>query len=303
MDRKITLLLIILICSICCLNIISAGNNTTDNLTSENNGETSDNFIIPVHITDNGIKFSDGFTGFCIDSSKNIITADDKFTAHPTSSEEHENNVKLAIIESYKAGEENNIGNIVAQVLNGNKEYNVAQAVFNSTESVGDTAVVVINNTTEATFTFELLKSADGSKSDCLAYTVSFRTISNDGPLGASNNNNESSTNETANQTSNSNAQPQTNTTTENNNTNDTGNSNGGQTTANETNETNTVTVNVNNTTIINQNNTKVINKTNEPQNATIPEKIMKATGNPIFILAIVIVVIAIVAVAMRRRN
>lgn len=337
MFKKIITLLIVLIISGCCLGLISADNNTTDNLTAEDNiaAETIEdlsNFIIPVHITGNGIEFSDGFTGFCIDSSKATITVDDQFTAQPTKNEETENLIKLAIIESYKAGKEDNLGDIVSQVLNGNKEYDVAKAVFNSTETVDDTATVDIDNTTGATFTFELLKSTDDSKSDCLAYKVSMKTVENDAVLGASDNEtSQGIDNESANQTGNS--QDVATKSTDNgandtddktlesasgandtdgnatDNVNDTKKANSGETIVNETNKTiitktNTTIINETNTTIINQNNTKIINKTNEtPKNATIQDTIMRAAGNPITILIIVIAIIAIVGVVMKRRQ
>lgn len=309
MNKRIIPLLVILIFTISCIAIVSATNNTTDNLTAGDIEEDSNNYIIPVRITDNGIEFSDGFTGFCLDSSKDTITANDKFTSGPTNNDELQNHVKIAIIECYKAGKEDDIQNVVLQVLNGNRTYDVVESVFSSTETISDTAVVNINNTTEATFTFELLKSTDDSKSDCLAYTVSFRTISNEGLLGASNDDaNQSASNETSNQSNSEDA------TTANNNTESNSEANGkgstdGQTVINETNntiinKTNTVIVNETNTTVINKNNTKIINKTNEtPQNATLQNTIMRVVGNPIFLLVIVIVIIAIAAFAVRRKN
>lgn len=311
MNRKIIPLLIVLIGSLCCLGMVSADDNTTDNLT-DGNVEDMMEYVMPVHITDNGIEFSDGFIGFCIDSKKPAVTANDHFSAQPTKNEVLENHIKLAIIEAYKAGKEDNLGDIVLQVINGNKEHDIVEAVFNSTETVNDTATVALNNTTEATFTFELLTSQDGSKSDCLAYKVSMKEIKTDEALKATNDDvNQSADNESAAVASTSdNATSKTD---------DAGNktaaaggdeqSDDGQTVVNETNKTvinktNTVIVNENNTTVINKNNTKVINKANDnPQNATIPQKIMRTVGNPIFLLVIVIVIIAVVGVVMRRKN
>ena len=311
MNRKIIPLLIVLIGSLCCLGMVSADDNATDNLT-DGNVEDMMEYVMPVHITDNGIEFSDGFIGFCIDSKKPAVTANDHFSAQPTKNEVLENHIKLAIIEAYKAGKEDNLGDIVLQVINGNKEHDIVEAVFNSTETVNDTATVALNNTTEATFTFELLTSQDGSKSDCLAYKVSMKEIKTYEALKATNDDvNQSADNESAAVASTSdNATSKTD---------DAGNktaaaggdeqSDDGQTVVNETNKTvinktNTVIVNENNTTVINKNNTKVINKANDnPQNATIPQKLMRTVGNPIFLLVIVIVIIAVVGVVMRRKN
>lgn len=312
MDKKIIALLIILIFSVGCLSFVSADNNTTDTATVENSEknvtvteEDLTDYITPVHITDKGIEFSDGFVGFCIDSAKGAITANDKFTSQNTGNDEIQNNVKLAIIDCYKSGKENNIQNVVSQAISGNKNYN-------SGESVGDTAVVKINNTTEATFTFELLKPADSSHSDCLAYKVSLKTVAGDDVLGASDNN----VNDTVENTTENNATTENTTinnatsdnTTENKNASDEKQLPSNQTVINNNtiiNNTNN-TVNIeNNTTIINQNNnTKIINKTNElPKNATLQQRIMRTVGNPIFLLVLVIVIIAVVAVVIRRKG
>ena len=306
MDKKIMTLLIILIFAVGCVSFVWADKNTTDNLTVENIEENmTDNnlseYIIPVHITDNGIEFSDGFIGFCIDSSKDVITVNDKFTSQNTRNDEIENNVKLAIIECYKAGKENDIQNVVSQILNGNKNYDIVDSVLNSGESVNDAAVVKINNTTEATFTFELLKPTDDSKSDCLAYTVSLKTVDSNDEV------NDAAENTTENNSTIEN-------TTENNSTTEDTNISDAQVTTNQTivnntnntilNNTNNNITNENNTTIINQNNTKIINKTNEtPKNATIQETIMRVVGNPITILVIVIAILAVVGVVMKRKQ
>lgn len=317
MNKIIITLLIVLACSLCCLSMVSADDNATDNITLENI-ENMNDYIIPVHITDNGIEFSDGFVGFCIDSAKSSVTVNDNFTSQPAKDSDVENHIKLAIIEAYKAGKEDNLGDIVSQVIAKNKENDIVKAVFDSTQTVDDTAVVEINNTTEATFTFELLNSLDDSKSDCLAYKVSFKTIENSPVLGVANDevnesaDNESTDNESAKLESTSeDATAKVNDTQDNTSAagNDDAKSDDDQTIINETNKTiinktNTVIVNENNTTVINKNTTKVINKTNDnPQNATVQQKIMRTVGNPIFLLAIVIVIIAIVGVVMRRKN
>lgn len=297
--------------------MVSAGNNTTDNLTVEDNGDNQTDYIIAVQITDNGIEFSDGFTGFCIDASKNIANMNSKFTSQNTRNDEIQNQIKLAIIECYKSGKENNIQNVIDQLINGNKDYDIVSSVLNSTENIGDTATLNINNTTEATFTFELLKPTDDGQSECLAYEVSFRTIESNDTLTAGNNETNTSENVTQNNisknttdlTNNNTAKQNNDSLKENATVNDTKKSNENQTAKNETNKTNTNQTNIvrdneTNITIINQNNTKIVNKTNDaPQNAPIQNTIMRTLGNPIFLLAIVIVIVAVVAIAMRRKG
>lgn len=327
MHKKTILLLLIVILSVGCLGLVSADNNTTDNITAEETVDLTD-YIIPISITDNGIEFSDGFRGFCLDLSKDAINVDDKFTSTSTNDEEIENNVKSAIIDCYKAGEEDHLGDFVSQVLNGNKNYDAVDTLLDSSKITDDTIVVNINNTTDATFTFELLKSADNGKSDCLAYKVSMKTIVNDDVLSSSDDEkvnlseveNETIIDETDNTTDEKTGEAsggelideavdKTNTTSDEkaNKTDD--KQSDSETVVNETNKTiinktNTVIVNETNTTIINKNTTKVINKTNEtPQNATVQDTIMKTVGNPIFLLVIVIVIIAVVAVVMRRKD
>ncbi len=314
MNKKIITLLIVLIFSVSCLAVVAQDNNTTGNATAEEIEDLTD-YIIAISTTANGIEFSDGFTGFCLDLSKDAINVDDKFTSAHTNDDKVENNVKMAIIECYKAGNENNLQNVVSQVLNGNKEYDILNATFKSNKITDDTIVVDINNDTEATFTFELLKSNNAGKSDCLAYKVSTKAIAKDDVLSATNddaNDTLETTTENNAQTNDTPAAGENNTQTDNGNDNNNTpaeKKNDGETIINETNTTtinknNTVIVNENNTTIINQKNVKVINKTNEtPKNATIQDQIMRTVGNPIFLLVVVIVIIAVVAVAMRRKN
>ena len=329
MNKKTIATFIVLIFLIICLGMTSAANNTTtannitENSTVENIEDTLTDYIIAVHITDNGIEFSDGFTGFCIDSAKNIITSDDKFTSQNTGNDEIQNNVKLTIIECYKLGKQNDMQNAISQVLNGNKNNDIAASVLDSAENIGDTAVVKINNNTEATFTFELLKPVDDGKSECLAYKVSLNTIESNNILTADNETNDTApqnNNITKNTTNENNATAENttnnitkNTTNEKNasakenkTNNDTKKSDTNQTTNNVTNknETNTLIVNKTNTTVINQNNTKIIEKTDDtPKNTNIQNIIARAVGNPLFLLMIVIVIIAIIAVVIRRKG
>jgi len=298
-----------------------AENNTTENLYIEDSG----NYILPISISDNVIKFDDGFEGFCLDLSKDSITSSDKFELGEMGNSDLENKVKLTIIECYKQSNESDIEEIVKQVLDGTIDNEAIKEALNSNEEIGDEAVVNIDNTTEATFTFELLKSTDDSKSDVLAYRVSTKTVEQPELLGASDDTNVEPTDDNAAQkdtndkntnektTENEPAEKQTDNTepnddekTEEKQTDNTEPEN--DTTVTETNntivnKTNTVIVNENNTTIINNNNVKTINTTNDtPENDTTSQ-LLKAAGNPIFILIIVIVIIAIVAVAMRRKD
>jgi len=308
MTRKIIPLLILLIISVSCLSFVSADNNTT--VTEEIEDLT--NYITVSSINGDKIEFSDGFIGFCLDSAK--IGADSKFTSRSTTS--NENAVKLAIIECYKQNKVNEMGIIISKVVAKDTSDSIVQKVLSSGETIGDSALVEINNTTEGNFNFELLKSSnDGS--DCIAYKVSLQTMIPEDTLAAGENSTESEgVNESGDTSKDTTPQSQNNSEeetapTQNNETKDVktaDDENNGETTVNEKNKTiinktKTVIVNETNTTIINQNNTKIINKTNEtPQNATVQDTIMKAAGNPIFILVVVIVVIAIVAVVMRKR-
>ena len=285
MHKKIMTLLIVMIFSISCLAVVAADNNTTDNATD---GEIEDlmDYIIPISITDKGIEFSDGFTGFCLDLTKNAVNVDDKFTSTNTQNDAVENNVKWAIIEWYKSGKTDNIEDAVSQAINGNKNYDEKDTLFESGKITDDTITVKIDNTTEATFEFELLKSANDGVSDCLAYKVSEKTVPADEVLSSSEEDivntseveNETvldmtanTTDEKAGQASGGELINDTDKKTDNN----TDKQSDDETIINETNKTivnktNTVIVNETNTTIINKNNTKVINKTKEtPQNAT----------------------------------
>ena len=313
-------LLIVLIFSLSCLVVVAANNNTSDNAAYSEEIEDLMDYIIPISFTDKGIEFSDGFTGFCLDSTKSGVNVDDKFTSTHTQNEEVENNVKWAIIEWYKSGKKDNIENAVSQAITGNKKYDAANTLFESGDIGDDKIVVKIDNTTEATFEFELLKSSKDGISDCLAYKVSMKTVPNDDVLSSSENDiantskveNDTIIDKTDNITDEKTGEASggelINETDKKTDANDNKKSDD-ETVVNETNKTilnktNVVIVNETNTTIIHKNNTKVINKTNEtPQNATVQDTIMKTVGNPIFLLVIVIVIIAVVAVVMRRKD
>lgn len=289
MMKKIIPLLILLIISVSCLSLVSADNDTNDTSEIEQIEDLA-NYIIPSSILGDKIEFSDGFAGFCLDSAKKVDSAD-RFTSQGTTG--NENKVKLAIIECYKEHKENEIGSVISKVLAKDTSDPIAAKVLSSNEQIADHAVVKIDNTTEGTFEFELLKSSSDDRPDCIGYKVSQQTvISEDTAAENDTNDTVETTNETVNnQTDNTNK-----TTNNETNKNQTDNTN------NETNKTDTVIITKTNTTVIKQNTTKIITKDDTPQNATIQEIIMKGVGNPIFILIVVFAVIAIIGVAMRRR-
>ena len=300
MIKKITILLIVLIVSVGCLSLVSADNSTNDTLKTTNEADNSVAYITVSSINGNTIKFSDGFTGFYLDSNKKIGSSD-KFTSKSTTSSE--NAVKLAIIECYKQNKENEIGSVVSKVVAKDTSNEIAKKALSSTETVGNSALVKISNTTEASFNFELLKASENDKSDCIAYTVSLQQIIPEDTLAAGENVSDTNTTSEGNNASDD-SKVQNKTSDEVTAPNKTDEKND-ETVINQTNKTiinktKTTIVNENNTTIINKNNKKITNET--PKNATIQETIMRTAGNPIFILAIVIVIIAIVGVAMRKR-
>ena len=315
MNKKIIVTLIVLLFCVGCVGIVSADNVTNE--TSQNNESVDmSTSIMPISMTDNGIEFSDGFTGFCLDLTKESITTEDGFTSQKTSGDEIQNYIKLAIIEAYRQGCEDNLGQIIASFADGsykNSDDKVIAAVLDSQESIGDTAVVELEDSIEGTFEFKLLKPATADKSDCLAYKVSLKEVASDDKLAAADNSTNESDGENAvaenNQTvpaSDNSSEDEAsieNATNENNTENESAEAIVNETNNITINETNNVTINENNTTI-NQNNTEIINETDDaPQNATIVDTIMKTAGNPIFILIVVILIAAIAAVAMRRKD
>ena len=325
MNKKIIVTLIVLLFCVSCLSLVSADNDTNETLQSNESEEVVDmsNYIMPIAINGNVIEFSDGFTGFCLDSTKDSITTDDGFTSQSTGGDEIQNYVKLAIIEAYKQGCEDNLGQIIASFADGsykNSNDKVITVVLESQETVGDSAVAELEDSIEGTFEFELLKDANGEKSDCLAYKVSLKEIPDDAKLAAiAGDNATEETNDTDNGTSDDN---ETSIDSTDNNTDDKqddekasnetdnktdDNQQNKETIVNETNKTiinktNTVTINENNTTTINKNNVKVINKTTEtPKNETIQDRLIKTVGNPIFLLIVAIAIVGVVAVLRRK--
>ena len=73
MNKKIIVTLIVLLFCVGCLSMVSADNSTNETSQDDASIDLS-NYIVPVSITDNGIEFSDGFTGFCLDLTKETIT-------------------------------------------------------------------------------------------------------------------------------------------------------------------------------------------------------------------------------------
>lgn len=315
MKKKIIILFVVLLFS---LSLVWAENNTTENMEIKEDG----NYIHPVSVINDVIKFDDGFEGFCIDLTKNDITTDDKFEPGQFASSDTENNVKLAIIEAYKQGREDDLGNIINKILKSDLDDSddVIKEVINSNEKIKDQEVVDIDNTTEATFTFELLKSADDEKSDCIAYKVLLKTVEKEDTLGTSENrdvkleNESDNTNDTAKTPSKKdNAGDSVKSNSVENNTNDsvktTSTDDNKKQPENEVNETNKTITNKTNTVITIENNTTIIHKNNVKElNNTTPQKqntfdIMKTAGNPIFILIVVVVIAVAAAVIMKRKD
>ena len=330
MTRKITALLIVLIFSVCLASIAFAENNSVNESQLADDGqnieidnannqaiEDTSNYIKITSISGREFKFNDGFTGFCLSSTGTIETGD-TFTSEAFANSQTENYVKLAIIEAYKLGKENNLGEIISKIVNGNMDTGdeVIKAVMDSNEQIGQSKTVNIDNTTEATFTFELLKSTDEDHIECLGYPVSKHPVepvisgdeaASDDKQSDDNNGTQPAGNSTPGnndkQADSGNATPEKNQT-------DDKNSKDNKTEPEKTdnkkvvkNDTtivkNTTTVIENNTTIV-HNNVKEVNNTTAPKNNTATN-LLKA-GYPIIILLIVIV-IAVVAVVIKRRE
>ncbi len=310
MKNKIITLFITIAVLFCILSVAAAEDNATDTIEEIDLSK----YITPVSINSDGVKFSDGYTGFSL-STKDDLKTSDPFTSEKTSyiSGNLENYLKLAVIECYRQDCIDDIGKIIASFCDGsyeNSNNEIIQSVLDSSESISDKQTVQINNTTEATFDFELLKS-EGNTSDYFAYKVQLKKVKNSDKLSAANDDNNTTSAEDKNNSANS-AEPVSASS------NDTGNvsENGTQNESaagekevintNKTiiNKTNTTIINENNTTIINHNNIKNITKTNEtPKNESDDNIILKTVGNPIFLLIVVIVIIAVVAVVMRKRD
>ena len=321
MNRKITALVIFLIFSLCLAGIAFAENESSDSLKTADDGEDievedTSNYITITGISNGKITFSDGFAGYAIDSSKGKITSDDTFTLGEFKNSKIENYIKLAIIEAYKQGKEDQLGEIISKIADNNldKSDSVISEVLKSGDTVSTKETVSINDNTEGTFTFELLKSTDDGKSDCIAYTVSLKTVENDklsmsddadnisDDNGTSNNNtDDSGKNNTANDdksnTNNDDAKKE----------NDNGkkesdkNNNVKENPKNNTTIMKTTTTVIENNTTITHNNVKEVNNTTEPKNDTASD-LLKA-GNPILILVIVAVVAVIAVVIMKRKD
>lgn len=307
----------VLIFALCIAGFASAENDTLDDVkSSEEDVEIEDvsNYIQVISISNGKIEFSDGFIGFCIDSEKNSVEKDDTFTQAESDNSEIENYIKLAIIEAYKQKKENDLGEIVSKIGEGNLDTSddVIKEIAGSGQTVKSSETVDIDNSTEATFDFELLKSTDSEKSDCVAYKVSFKTVKEEDVLGSDDASTDDTIKENSSQDKTQNAVKKTEDTNskedvkkENQSGDAKNNDTKQENIVNETNttiknKTNTVITIENNTTIIHKNNVKEVNNTTPEDNGT--SNIMQVAGNPIFIL-IVVVAVAIAAVVIMRRK
>ena len=185
-------------------------------------------------------------------------------------------------------------------------QYNdeVITAVLDSSDSIGDNAVVKLDDGSEATFDFELLKSSE-DKSDCLAYQVSIQPAPQDSVLGASDDNTQDEDVSISEDVQNVSGDEDTSKESE------VLASGEDETTAQETtdqdnnteiNETNKTIINKTNTVIINEKNTTVITK-NNVNNDTPENTLLKTAGNPLFILVIVIILIAVVLIVKHKKG
>ena len=357
MNKKLIAIFSVILIFLCCLSVVSADNesDTDDTATIEEttvetepaeDGGTDDkteidlsNYITALSLGSGAIQFSDGFTGYKMDPSKEDVSDDDGFTAEGTASAGgNENYFKLAVIEAYKAGRENDLDSIISSFADGSYQSSsdpVIQAVLASDETIGDNAVVKIDDTTEATFDFEVLTPVDGETSSYFAYSVSLATVEND-KLSASPDDAENDTltapaddendtltepDDAENDTLTAPAEDENDTLSEPDENKDTSGDDANATPATPqeekqtgdsqtaVNQTDKTVVNKENTTIINEKNTTVINKNNvqpakqPPKEPPVHQRILKAAGNPITILIIVIVLGGAAAIVLRRRK
>ena len=202
MNKKIVILILVILISFCFLSIAVA-DNATHNDDHTDHGKTIDKNKTPdKNKTDNktkhyilaegngnNIKFSDGFRGFILDYSKSAASSGDEFKRASTSKASNSNTLKLVIIECYKQNATGQMEKIMEDfVKTGSSNTPVGKAVAASHEKVGDHAVVKIDSKTEAVFDFEVLKSVSGNESNYFAYKVSFRTIDNEKVVNQTNN-------------------------------------------------------------------------------------------------------------------
>lgn len=195
MNKKLLTVLMV-IAVVCSLSIVSADGNDT-NATDEVSQELDlSQYITASQISNGKVEFSDGFTGFLIDSNKNKASSSDGFTANPTSVSDLGKYLKSAIVECYKQDCEDRISEVMESFADGsykNSADPVIKEAVSSNENIGDSAEVKINNDTEATFTFEILKPANNETSEYIAYKVSLKTVESEDKLSAGDDENASS--------------------------------------------------------------------------------------------------------------
>ena len=339
MNKKLIAIFAVMLIFLCCVSVASAdvenGTGDTDSAGQKQvNSEPAptetepteidlSQYITVLSIANGVAQFSDGFTGYSLDSSKQEATSHDGFESSGTGSAGSLSNyLKLAVVEAYRTNRQGDLNSIIASFVDGSYKSSsdpVIQAVLSSDETISDNAVVKIDNTTEATFNFEILTPVNGDTSSYFAYSVNMKTVEA-GPLSSAPGDDENQTlsaqdNQTdKNQTL---AAPDT----DKNNTDDgklknsdkntekNDAKNGTQQDTSAVNQTNKTVENRTNTTIVNQKNTTIINQhnvrtvDNTQKEPTPQEHIMRAVGKPIFVLIAVFVLGSAVVIALRRRD
>ena len=195
--KRILTLFIILLAILSGTGLVFAENITEENMTSSNEEERIGE---KVTTKDNGylnISFNDSYNGYCIDKGWNGASSGDTFTVENTSNARNNNNgeeignyLKILFVDYHDlvTTDKKSTQNIIWGFSN---DYHYSPECDSIIKAIKDSSdngrtisdhgeTIDINNTTKATFDFEVLNSGSYGYQSFFGYKITYKTIVNE---------------------------------------------------------------------------------------------------------------------------
>ena len=198
MRRTLITLFIIFLASVSCLNSAAAQNETEMLMANDEEEiiEKNEKEVLAEEEGNFNISFNDGYNGYCIDYGKHDAKPGDSFTAEDTSNiinkntgENVGNYLKTYFVEYYedamrdKIVTQHTIWHFTDDFNGWRLDYGLIENIKTSSsakEIPDHGAVKKINDTTEAVFDFEMLKTGESENQNFFAYKITYRDIMNE---------------------------------------------------------------------------------------------------------------------------
>lgn len=200
LNKKILTLFIIILISTCGLNCVSAEEVLNESeIKIKTASEEKTRIGETVKSNENGhynITFNDGYSGYCISYGKNEAEIGDDFTVQDTSKAVNNNNgetignyLKVFFTDYYDLAKDDKVKtqHYIWALSDDFEGWRVDQDIIKDIKDIAKTKIVPdngatlkINDTTNAVFYFEVLKSASSGNQNYFAYRIDYETIIND---------------------------------------------------------------------------------------------------------------------------